>query len=208
MIGVEPSQLISAHQAAVNAAGVDGAQRERFKFKKICEGVAFTRLRWNVKNEVFYSYAPLALAIHTGLDRGDHAGLHRHVRIGHGFADALRALVHVQEITNAVARAMAKLDALGPQGRTRQTVEHGAGGAARKTRARQVHRAFQHQGVVAFHGRTHSADGPHAGDVGRATQVLAARVDEQETIAFNHRVGFVSGAVMRHGAVGVEPCNR
>ena len=39
---------------------------------------------------------------------------HRHVRIGQAAADALRAFVHVQEIADAVASAMAEVYAFGP----------------------------------------------------------------------------------------------
>ena len=131
----DSSDFVSAQQAAGYAARVDGAHRQRLEFEEVAEGIALGWRGVDVEHQVLDAHAPLPRAVHAGLDRRDHAGLHAHVRVGHGAADALRALVHVEEVAHAVARAVAEVDALGPQRRARDGVEHGAGRAARESRA-------------------------------------------------------------------------
>ena len=204
MVIVQPSDFIGTHQRVFDAPCIDRAQGERFKFEKLGEGVALSRGGRHIHHQVLNAHAPLPGPVNTRLDGSDHAHLHGHVWLGHGLADALRPFVHVQEVAHTVAGAMAKINALGPQRRTCQRIEHGAQGAQRKARARQSHGAFEHQGVVTLHGRTHRADGPDACDVGGAAEVLATGIDEQQTIALDHCVRFSRGAVMRHGAIGIE----
>ena len=62
---------------------------------------------------------------------------------------------------------------------------------------------LQHQSVVAFHGRTRIADRHHARDVGRTAPVLAARINQQHTVAFDFAVVFRCRAVMRQGSIGI-----
>ena len=46
---------------------------------------------------------------------GDHARLHRHLRLDHRAADGLRAFVHVQEVAHAVAGAVAVVQMPSPR---------------------------------------------------------------------------------------------
>ena len=52
------------------------------------------------------------------------------------------------------------------------------------------------------------ADRHDARDVRRAAQILAARIDQQQAVAFDHRMRRFGRAVMRHRAVGVEARDR
>ena len=63
--------------------------------------------------------------------------------------------------------------------------------------------ALQHPRVVLPMRRRDAADGPDAGDVSGATQVLAAGIDQQQAVAFDHGMGFRAGTIVRHGAVRV-----
>ena len=108
-------------------------------------------------------------------------------RLGHRLADALRAFVHVEEVADAVAGAVAVVELGGPQRRARQRVEHRRQRAAREARPAQRQRALQHAGVVLAMLRRDVADRPDARDVGGAAQVLAAGVDQQQAVALDRR---------------------
>ena len=149
--------------------------------------------------------APAARPVDARLDRGDHARLHRRVRLRHGGGgDRLRAFVHVQEVADAVAGAVAVVDAGRPDRRARQRIEHRRLGPARELRRRQRDDALEHQREVALLRRRRRADRHHAGDVGGAAQVLAAGVDQQQAVAFDVGVRLLGGAVVHDRAVGVE----
>jgi hypothetical protein len=87
-----------------------------------------------------------------------------------------------------VAGAVAVVDAGGPDRRARQRIQHRPFGTAREARHRQVDHPLQHQREVALLGGGRRADRDHAGDVGGAAQVLAAGVDQQQAVAFDHGV--------------------
>ncbi len=102
-----------------------------------------------------------------------------------------------------MARTVAVVQAGLPEWQTRQRIEHRAERAARKHSHRQTNHALEHQGVVALLRVADFADRPDARDVGRAAEVLAAGVDQQQAVAFDLRKGLGGGAVVRHGAIGV-----
>ncbi len=60
-----------------------------------------------------------------------------------------RTFVHVEGIADAVAGAVALVDALGPDRRAGERIELLAGRAARKARPRQRDHALEYQRVVA-----------------------------------------------------------
>ena len=206
MVLVQPLHFVSTQQAVVDAAGVNGAQRERFEFEEITE--LLVHRSGHVQHQVFNPHAPFASPVQTRLDRCDHAGLHRHVGVGNGFGNALRSFVHIQEVADAVAGTVAVVHALLPQRSTGQRIQHGRQRAQRETRAGQRQRALEHQRVVALLRGSRRANRPDAGDVGGAAQILAAGVNQQQAVAFDHGMVLGSGAVMRHCAIGVEARNR
>ena len=91
-----------------------------------------------------------------------------------------------------------------PDGGTRNRIQHGRRRAAREGRARQRDHALEHQREIHFLVGAGRAHRNHPRDVGRAAQVLAARINQQQAIAFDSGVRFRRGAVMRHGAIGIE----
>ncbi|MNQ86546.1 hypothetical protein D3C85_1017440 [compost metagenome] len=94
-----------------------------------------------------------------------------------------------------------------PDGGTRNRVQHGRRRAARERCARQRDHALEHQREIHFLVGAGGAHRDHARNVRRAAQVLAARINQQQAIAFDDGVRFRRGAVMRHGAIGVEAGN-
>ena len=82
-------------------------------------------------------------------------------------------------------------------------INHRAFDVFRENGFRQRNMCFQHQSVIALHGRTRIADRHHARDVGRTAPVLAAGVNQQHTVAFDFAVVFRCRAVMRQGGIGI-----
>ncbi|MNW11953.1 hypothetical protein D3C71_2095180 [compost metagenome] len=60
--------------------------------------------------------------------------------------------------------------------------------ASREGGARQGDHAFEHARAILLLRKARVAHRHHAGDVGGAAQVLAARVDQQQTIALDDRM--------------------
>ena len=66
---------------------------------------------------------------------------------------------------------------------------------------------FQYQGAIAFLCRGQFPYRHHARDVGGAFFVLAARVNQQQTIALYLGKTLLSGMVMRQSAIFIEACD-
>ncbi|MNS82333.1 hypothetical protein D3C72_1160740 [compost metagenome] len=99
---------------------------------------------------------------------------------------------------------MPKVDAFGPQRCAGNRVEHGRLHAARELRARQGDHAAQDQGEIALVLGRDRADGDDARDVRGAAPILAARVDQQQAVAFDGGRSIRMGVVMHDGAMRIE----
>ena len=62
--------------------------------------------------------------------------------------------------------------------------------------------ALQHAGEAVLHLRAGGAHDQRARHIGGAIAILAARIDEIDTVVGNRQVGFVAHPVMRQGGVG------
>src|SRR6185312_10006290 len=77
-----------------------------------------------------------------------------------------------------------------------------------KPRRRQRDMALEHAGEAVAHLGARLADGDRAGDVGRAVEVLRARVEEVEVSRLEPLFGLRAGAIMHDRAVRPRPRNR
>mmetsp|Transcript_2227 Transcript_2227/g.5786 ORF Transcript_2227/g.5786 Transcript_2227/m.5786 type:complete len:325 (+) Transcript_2227:609-1583(+) len=110
--------------------------------------------------------------------------------------------MHIQRRADAVAGAVAVVEAHGPQRRARHGVDRDAGRARREHRGGQRDVALQHGGEGGDLVRAGRACVYGACDVGGAAVVLAARVDEQHAVCRDCATGALRGAVVNDGAVG------
>src|SRR5690606_36869768 len=123
------------------------------------------------EDEVLRADAVGAVLVITGLVGNDHARLERHAVAGR---DADRALVHAEEVPDAVAGAVGIGDSVLPQELPREDIDLRAGGPLREPRHRDSDHALEHAriAVTLFGGAV--AGRERARDVGRAAQILAA----------------------------------
>src|SRR5262252_2007106 len=88
VVSVEPRDFVRAEQCALDATAVDGTPGQRLE-----------------------AHAPAPGPIDAGFVRGDHAGLHRRRRFRREVRrDAVRSLVHIEEVTDTMAGAVAEVD--------------------------------------------------------------------------------------------------
>ena len=138
------SQAISSARSsdAFDAAGVDRAQRQRLELEELAELAAPSAAAGTLSTRFSIRTPHWPGPVQARLDAGDHAGLHRHRGIGDGPRDRLRTFVDVEEVADAVAGAVAVVEAVLPERRARDRVEHRRQRAAREARAAQRHRAL------------------------------------------------------------------
>ena len=101
-------------------------------------------------------------------------------------------------------RAVPVIDVFGPDRRPCNRVEQRRQDALGKLRPGQSDHTLQYTGTVALLLGGRRADWDHAGYVGRATQVLTARVNQQQAVSFNQRMLLLGCMVMGHCTIGIE----
>ncbi|MNP38270.1 hypothetical protein D3C76_1317710 [compost metagenome] len=112
--------------------------------------------------------------------------------------------MHVHEVTDPVPGTMTIVDLVRPDGRPGNGIEQWRRDAPRKACPRQGNNPFEHSRAVLLLSSSGVTNGDHAGNVGGAPQVLTTRVDQQQAITFDTGMRLLRGAVMRHGAIGIE----
>ena len=117
-------------------------------------------------------------------------------------ADANRALVHIEVRPHAVTRAVAVIEAFSPQELASEGVERETGCSLGEDGGVESDDALQDEGVgVAFHG-CWGAEVQGARRVGRAVEVLGARVAEVDGLGVDGGAVAWFGFVVDDGGVG------
>ena len=203
VIGVEPGDLVAVEQVGHDQVAVDRRQGQRFELQHLALGLTVRRLD---QHQVFDADAIGAGFVIAGLVRDDHArqqGLDAR-RLG----DALRPLVHAEIAADPVPGAVVVVEPLLPQPMAGKGVELGPGRPFRKAREGQRDMALQHPGKAVAHLVRGLADRDGAGHVGRAVQVLRARIEQVKRARLEPLFGLRQRPVMDDGAVRPGPRDR
>jgi len=189
----------------LEAARVDGAQRQRLEAEHLAELALLGSTDGDVQHEVLDADAVGAGLIVAGLIRDDHPRQER-LRVRR-LRDSLRAFMHRKIAADPVAGTVVVIEPLLPERAARESVELGAGGAVRETRGRQRDVALEDAGETVAHLARRPADRDRAGHIGRAVGVLPARIDEGQSSA-DAGIAGAGDAVMRAGSMRAERRDR
>ena len=206
VVGLEPGALAGIELGVVDEAVIEGNVGEGLEAVPgglgFGVGIVFRREGFD-HVEVFNADAAPAGFVVARFDAGDHAGFQG---FADSFADAVWPFVDVEECANAVASAVAVVEASVPEGGAGDAVELCARGAFGEFLHGAVDVGFEDFGVAIALFWGGGADRDRAGVIGGAGSVLSAGVEEEQIPRSQLGLG-VWGAVVDDGTVGPGTCD-
>ena len=193
MVVIQPEYLAVGHKGEVEAGSINGDNGK---------GVETIELRilglYILADDdgILGTDSVRTFGIDAGLDGDDHAGLERN-----GAAEAVRALVDVEQIADAVTGAAAVVDAELPYGITGKDIELLAADSLFEFYGGKSDNSLEHERKIPalLIGNLTHCNG--SGGIGCAGQVLSAAVIEQEMRLFDDPCILGSGGVVHHGGI-------
>ena len=197
VVAIDKPALILVQQSGVNERAVEGREGQGFKAEHVALAAVDGLCRRH-QQQALDANAVMPLAVKPRLVGDNHAGHQSDIA---ALGDALRTLMHIEEMPDAVSGAVVVVQAGAPKRKASEGVQLRAACALGKTCLGEGDVSAQDESIVAALLGRRRADGDGAGDIGGAVQVMPAGIHEKQFAVGEAAVGLLARPIMHDGAV-------